>query len=391
MQEIKRVFYLDNLKALLIALVLFHHAGQAYGPTGGYWDVQDASRWDLLGPFFAVNASFFMALFFFISAYFFASSYNRKGAKGFLRDKFIRLGIPVLAGLLIIVPLYQYFSFINFRGGANISVIQYFTDVFFGMGEKPALLFSPNWPEMNFGPFWFILHVLVYSCIYALYRKIKDILIKGKAGGNDESAACARRFPLLPVILIFTAVVTVVTVLIRTQYPIDRWEAILGFIQAEPAHLAVYIGMFMAGIFAQRYDLLGRIKRWEGNLLLSAGIIMAVIVYIVRAINGGYPQWLMGIYGFYEPAMGIFLCIGLLALAREGLNHHGKVWKFLSQNAYGVYILHVPAVILCQAALFNVQMGGSLKFLLSGSLAYVICNVIVYFARKVKPVRAVIG
>ena len=35
----KRLIYLDNLKVCLTVLVIFHHAGQAYG-DGGNWDSQ---------------------------------------------------------------------------------------------------------------------------------------------------------------------------------------------------------------------------------------------------------------------------------------------------------------------------------------------------------------
>ena len=32
----KRLLYLDNLKVCLTVLVIFHHAGQAYGDGGGW-------------------------------------------------------------------------------------------------------------------------------------------------------------------------------------------------------------------------------------------------------------------------------------------------------------------------------------------------------------------
>jgi glucan biosynthesis protein C len=31
-----RLYYLDNLRVSLTALVIAHHVGQAYGPTGGW-------------------------------------------------------------------------------------------------------------------------------------------------------------------------------------------------------------------------------------------------------------------------------------------------------------------------------------------------------------------
>src|ERR1700760_3306895 len=75
----RRLDYLDALKVGLTVLVIAHHAGQPYGPTGGRWPIFDAQRTAVLGPFFAVNAAFFMGLFFLISAYFLPASFDRKG------------------------------------------------------------------------------------------------------------------------------------------------------------------------------------------------------------------------------------------------------------------------------------------------------------------------
>src|SRR5262245_17051207 len=97
-----RLEYLDALKVVLTALVIAHHAGQPYGPTGGRWPIFEADRAAVLGPFFSVNAAFFMGLFFMISAYFLPSSFDRKNTIPFLKDRFLRLGIPfVVVGMTI--------------------------------------------------------------------------------------------------------------------------------------------------------------------------------------------------------------------------------------------------------------------------------------------------
>jgi uncharacterized membrane protein YcfT len=90
-----RMAYLDKLKVALTILVIAHHAGQAYGPTGGQWPIFSLERSALLGPFFSVNASFFMGLFFLISGYFVPRAFDRKGSVIFLKDRFRRLGIPL--------------------------------------------------------------------------------------------------------------------------------------------------------------------------------------------------------------------------------------------------------------------------------------------------------
>ena len=46
----KRLLYLDNLKVCLTVLVIFHHAGQAYGDGGGLgrtfiYFIKQAGNW----------------------------------------------------------------------------------------------------------------------------------------------------------------------------------------------------------------------------------------------------------------------------------------------------------------------------------------------------------
>jgi glucan biosynthesis protein C len=109
-EEIKpaRMFFLDNLKILLVILVIMHHTMMTYGDLGD-WYFKDPNTDEVSSLVFIIlsglNQGFFMALFFFISTYFVPVSYNRKGPKKFLKDRFIRLGIPFLIYIAIVNPI----------------------------------------------------------------------------------------------------------------------------------------------------------------------------------------------------------------------------------------------------------------------------------------------
>ena len=62
----------------------------------------------VLGIFMVVNASFFMGLFFMISAYFIPSSLQRKGATRFLKNRLIKLGVPIVIFVSVVFPLMDY-------------------------------------------------------------------------------------------------------------------------------------------------------------------------------------------------------------------------------------------------------------------------------------------
>jgi len=82
-----RLYFVQWLRVLLIVLIVAHHAGQANGSTGGAWPVHDHPTAMWLGPFFGLNAAFFMGFVFFIAGYFSPGSFERKGASKFVGSR----------------------------------------------------------------------------------------------------------------------------------------------------------------------------------------------------------------------------------------------------------------------------------------------------------------
>lgn len=94
-----RLLYIDNIRVFLTILVLFFHVMIIYAETGSwlYTEGRQDEITSLIGAWFiAVTQAYFMGLFLFISAYFVPGSYDRKGAGRFLKDRLIRLGIPLV-------------------------------------------------------------------------------------------------------------------------------------------------------------------------------------------------------------------------------------------------------------------------------------------------------
>ena len=99
-----RKLYIDNLRTFLITLVMLLHIAVTYGPIGFwyYYERTGLLSTYLLGFFVSFNQAFLLGLFLMISAYFIVPSYDRKGADLFMRDRFRRLGIPLLFYIIII-------------------------------------------------------------------------------------------------------------------------------------------------------------------------------------------------------------------------------------------------------------------------------------------------
>lgn len=366
-----RLNFLDNLKVALTMLVVAHHAGQPYGGSGGFWYFESQQTTNL-GAFFAVNAAFFMSLFFMISAYFLPASYDKKGAALFLKDRLKRIGIPLLLGFILIMPLLMYAYYINFRGYPYISFGSYLAHIFFGFGQPaPPQWTGPSWPDVQFGHLWFLEHLLFYSVIYSLWRLIfnkrDSSVVK-----NDS------RFPNFLIIVLFAVTLSLLTFAVRIWYPIDRWVGFLGFIQAEYAHVPQYASFFVIGILAYRKNWVHNLPKSSGKTWFAIGLSLAALFYVgdyahwFTFIQGGGLNWGSLVYSFYDTFMCTGLCIGLVYLFKQRMNRSGTFSKTLAANAYTVYIIHYPIVVLLQYALGSMELWALVKFIVVAVLGILI-------------------
>nr|WP_025700482.1 acyltransferase family protein [Paenibacillus forsythiae] len=352
-----RLFFLDNLKVALVCLVVVHHAGQPYGGSGGFWYFQVYERTINLRAFFAVNASFFMSLFFFISAYFVPASFDKKGPALFLKDRFVRLAPPLLAGGLIMIPLLMYAYFINFRGYKSISFWNYYINIYLGFGMKPKGWTGPSWPDLQFAHLWFIEHLLIYAVLYCAIRWLLKKRISKKLELNTLS------------VIMFGVLVASATFAIRIQHPINEWVGFLGFIQTEFAHVPQYAAFFIAGTLAYRNRWLDSISNAAGLGWLSAGVILMLLRYggwVPFLSPGGLNRDSLG-YSFYETFLCLGLSIGLLYIFRELGNRTNSMARMLARHAFAVYFVHVPVVVGLQYALAHAPLPTGLKFVLAAA------------------------
>jgi len=343
-----RLYYLDNLKVFLIILVILHHSGQPYGPTGGFWAFPNriGDNIEFLGSFFRVNAGFFMGLFFLISGYFLPGSYDRKGVKAFVKDKAVRFGLPILFALFIMVPLVMYFYYSVYSGNQALNFFEYYTQIYFGFAGQPSW-FIPvvGFPEMNFGPLWFLEHLLVYSVLYVAVRTLLPKL----------KAPIFKYAPTFLTLLGIGFIIALFTVIVRDSYDIDTWVSLLGFIQAEIAHLPQYVLLFITGILAYRNDWFGKIGKKTGYTALCIAAIIAGLIYLRAVLPTEVSYFMHDHWDALEPFLAVFMSFGLIVLFREKFNRTSRGLDFMAKNSYAVFVFHFPIVIFIQY-LFG-QMG----------------------------------
>ena len=112
-QQGTRLLFIDNLRVLLICGVVVEHLAVTYGGVGSWYYHDPATTLltaILLTILTGIGIATGMGSFFLIAGYFTPGSYDRKGAASFLRDRLVRLGIPLLLYDLLLDPLVVYIA-----------------------------------------------------------------------------------------------------------------------------------------------------------------------------------------------------------------------------------------------------------------------------------------
>lgn len=135
--QTERLYYLDNFRTYLTALVIYHHTAVPYGGLG-FWfyssKLYPPGSSITLSAFNALNQSYFMGSFFFLSVYFSNKALKRKGAKSFLKTKFLKLGVPLVVYTLL-------------AGPAQIAILKLYNKEVLGVGDSNRLLEGARWSE----------------------------------------------------------------------------------------------------------------------------------------------------------------------------------------------------------------------------------------------------
>jgi peptidoglycan/LPS O-acetylase OafA/YrhL len=354
-QKSKRIHWMDNLRTVIILLVVLYHVGGVYeaaGLWGWFWIVDDPATIAWVGIVGIVFDIFMMSTLFFVSGYLApASLENRTGWK-FLKGKFKRLIIPWLIAVFTLIPLYK----VIFLYSRNLPQ-EHWTTYFHITNPN-----SQNW-------LWFLPVLFVFNLLYLLLSKanlrIPNISLKG-------------------------AVVGVFLIGFVYSFSIG---GILGFrswtltplIDFENERLLVYFMMFLLGVLGFRQDLFA--QKPQGKTLYTIISSIAWIPVTVHIFASLYPIFYpadFAVTPLYRLIWWLSFDLSLLCLVyvvletfRRYFDRTSRIWGELNRNSYGVYIIHVILIGVFGTLLLNLSLPALLKYPTLIVLTYVTSNLVV--------------
>lgn len=345
----ERLHALDALRGGALMLGVAYHASMSFLLGRGIWVVRDVESVGLTG-FFIVSHMFRMTLFFFIAGFFGRLLIQRSGAKGFARNRLMRITLP----LILFWPFAQ--------AGMTLPFIWGWTAM--NGGQPP----QDPW---SFGVFTFATFPLTHLWfLYLLTIFYAAAVMLRRAPGTERVARATD-------IVIRRAVewrVAALLIAIPGLLMFANWSGrlMIGGI-ATPDRgffphvmpFAVYGVAFAFGWLLHRQQALLQLWRrdWAAHLAIAAAasiwLLWDGLQSPYRPVVGSGPRLLFA--AVYMVATWCWV-IGLTGAALRFLSGHHPAVRYVADASYWIYIAHLPVVEVMQVAVYPLAAPAIVKF-----------------------------
>ena len=344
-----RRYDIDTLRVFAVILLIYFHTAMIFN----IWSVFHLKDNDLsleAAIFVSFLNIWHMPLFFFLAGISTYYALSFRTGEEYAKERVKRLLIPLIFGILIIVPPQVYFERLAWWSETRHSPIN-FNGTYF---EFYPQFFIGIYPNGNFSwhHLWFMWYLFFISLIaLPLFLKLRSE--KGKQHISD----LASTFEKGRKIFLFSIPIMIINISLRWIFPeshdfIFDWAAILHF-------LLIFIFGFIVVSDPRFEDSIARNK----GLALFLGIIIAVftltfdtLIYLDSSLNStltGFttsnPAILILIYliGMVLWSLCVWCwLIAFLGYGRKYLNKENSFIKHFSEIALPYYILHQTVIII---------------------------------------------
>lgn len=343
----------DHLRVFVIALVVLQHVALGYmsgaqavsagSYTNGSAPVVDMAQWSGFNVVVTWTNGFFMPLMFLLSGLFVRPSLARKGLRQYLADRALRLGAPLLVGIVTIVPLSYYAAYLLGGGGDSFTTFW------------AHMVTVGPWPS---GPLWFVGALLVFDAALAMVLARDRVWDFARRTGQflDHMPAAAW-------LMLFIVASAAAYLPFHLAFGKSHWLT-AGPFGIQSSRIGLYFLSFAAGAFIGPERLARAFERqWVRWPLLA---VIATVAFF--AVDGReVPAWVDGVMlVLFSTITGL----ALLALAVRFSRNSGPIGGSLSANAYGIYLVHWPIVLWLQLVLLWTPLSPLAKGALAMTLGF---------------------
>ncbi len=370
MSQSERLHALDAVRGFALLLGVALHGANAY-VANFPWIVADEPSTTMAVTVYVIHV-FRMTVFFLIAGFFAHLAFHRKGQPAFVRDRLMRVGVPLVAGWFVLMPamgLASALAVVVANGGTP--------PAWAAPGPAPGGIVGAVASGFPWGHLWFLYMLLGFYVLALAGRAIVERVDRRRVveRAADRVATWLVRSHVAP----FVLGAPVLALYLSVPEP-TRWfsipSPILGLVPDALSSTAFGVTFLFGWVLHRQPDLV-RVweRRWALNTLLAAistGACLAIGgPHLLVAPTGGYTAtaihavvYVVAIWTWTFAVMGAAL--RFLSAYRAGI-------RYLADASYWVYLVHAPVVMVIHVVLTLVGWPPLLKFLVVITVATAVC------------------
>jgi hypothetical protein len=361
-QATDRLHGLDAVRGYALLLGIVYHATMSFLPGAPIWVVEDVHRSLLLSGLFFVSHTFRMTTFFLIAGFFAHMMVEKRGVKGFVRDRAKRILLPLVVGWPILFA-------------AILAATVYGAYVMTGHIPKPPPP-DPHAPPLAFPltHLWFLYLLLI---LYGLTLGCRAVVVRLDRSGRlraraDAVVAGVVESPLGPLVVAAPSALALSFI-----GPWAKWFGVPtpdnSLLPNIPA-LVSYFTAFGFGWLLHRQP--GLISTWSRRWPLNLAVALSVTA-LCLSMMGVAPLLALEPLGphrvVYAAAYSLATwtwTFAIIGLALRFLSDHSPGRRYIADSSYWLYLIHLPIVMALQAAVAKLDWPAELKILLVLGIAF---------------------
>ncbi|MDF1767339.1 acyltransferase family protein [Maricaulis sp.] len=348
-----RIHALDAVRASALFLGVVLHASMSFIPGIPIWIVQDSQASAGFSLGFFVPHIFRMVLFFMIAGYFARMALGRRGVLGLALDRAKRIALPLVT---LWMPIFALIVTVAIWGAIKANG-----------GEAPQQetppLTAQNFPLTHL---WFLYLLVIFYAVSLPLAALIRLVDRSDRSGRliDAVTGLLARSPLGTLVLAAPIAASFVTT--------PMWMSWFGIptpdtgLIPNTGALIAYGTAFAVGWAAHRCSdlVLTAWKRaWHVNLVIAVGLTIWLVMELgvtpnFMPVAAGLDR--LPVAAAYTLAIWTWT-FGLTGAALVVFTRENKIWRYLADSSYWVYLLHLPLVMAFQVALSDVALPGAIK------------------------------
>ncbi len=367
----KRRYDIDWIRVIVFDILIFWHVGLFFVSWGDQvqWDLPMKNNVQVSWLFWPMQfiRQWRLPILFVVSGIGTRFSLSSKSGVKYLKERFSRLFVPLLAGIFIVIPPQIYIERLT-QGTVDVSYFEYYPSTFQGI-----------YPDGNFswGHLWFLVYLLIMSVV-AL--PIFLYLRNNGAPLFNSFKRMIEKSPLYLYLLVIPLIIIEIT--LEKRFPLtmaltNDWYAISYYF------ICLLTGFFLANLGSSLWKAFIKVR----FLSLTIGLIASILVIWMLA-KGESPLWIQ----ILKPLNVWSWILTIFGFGSRYLNRKSNILTYRNNAVYPFYILHFTIILFLGYLLMNNSMHYSLKMIImvigTFGLSWILYE---YIIRRVALLRPLFG